>query len=221
MTHSSAHPAKVLIVDDHELVRRGLVEMIDREADLAVCGEAADAPTAMARIREQGPDIVVADITLAHGDGLELVKQVQAAYPKVRVLVLSMHDEQLYAERAIRAGAMGYVGKNEPAEAIVDAVRNILRGRVHVSERFANRVVQRMAVQGGADEGTPLDTLSDREVEVLTLLGDGLSTRAVAEHLHLSTKTIHTYREHLKAKLGLDSASELVRYAVARNLLGD
>jgi YesN/AraC family two-component response regulator len=106
VTHSSAHPAKVLIVDDHELVRRGLVEMIDREADLAVCGEAADAPTAMSRIREQEPDIVVADITLAHGDGLELVKQVQAAYPQVRVLVLSMHDEQLYAERAIRAGAM-------------------------------------------------------------------------------------------------------------------
>jgi DNA-binding NarL/FixJ family response regulator len=221
VTHSSAHPAKVLIVDDHELVRRGLVEMIDREADLAVCGEAADAPTAMSRIREQEPDIVVADITLAHGDGLELVKQVQAAYPQVRVLVLSMHDEQLYAERAIRAGAMGYVSKNEPAEAIVEAVRSILHGRVHVSERFANRVVQRMAVQGGADESTPLDTLSDREVEVLTLLGDGLSTRAVAEHLHLSTKTIHTYREHLKAKLGLDSASELVRYAVARNLLGD
>jgi DNA-binding NarL/FixJ family response regulator len=113
------------------------------------------------------------------------------------------------------------VSKNEPAEAIVEAVRSILHGRVHVSERFANRVVQRMAVQGGADESTPLDTLSDREVEVLTLLGDGLSTRAVAEHLHLSTKTIHTYREHLKAKLGLDSASELVRYAVARNLLGD
>lgn len=221
MTHSIVRPAKVLIVDDHELVRRGLVEMIEREADLEACGEAADAPTAMSRIREQEPDVVVADITLAHGDGLELVKQIQAAHPKVRVLVLSMHDEQLYAERAIHAGAMGYVGKNEPAEAIVDAVRDVLRGRVHVSERFASRVVQRMAVHGGADDGTPLDSLSDREMEVLNLLGEGLSTRAVAEHLHLSVKTIHTYREHLKAKLGLASASELVRYAVARTLLGD
>jgi DNA-binding NarL/FixJ family response regulator len=221
VTFSSVNPAKVLIVDDHELVRRGLVEMIEREGDLTVCGEAADAPAAMARLRDVEPDVVLADITLQQGDGLELVKQIQASYPKLRVLVVSMHDENLYAERAIRAGAMGFVSKNEPAEAIVEAIRTVLRGRVHVSAHLADRLLQRMTSKVPTPEETPLDTLSDREIEVLNLLGEGLSTREVAERLHLSTKTIHTYREHLKKKLGLKSASELIRYAVARNLLGD
>jgi DNA-binding NarL/FixJ family response regulator len=210
-----------MIVDDHELVRKGLLEMIEREGDLTVCGEAADGPGAMSQLRTVEPDVVLADITLQQGDGLELVKQIQASYPKLRVLVVSMHDENLYAERAIRAGAMGFVSKNEPAEAIVEAIRTVLRGRVHVSERLADRLLQRMTTKAPTPEETPLDTLSDREIEVLNLLGEGLSTREVAERLHLSTKTIHTYREHLKKKLGLKSASELIRYAVARSLLGD
>jgi DNA-binding NarL/FixJ family response regulator len=195
--------------------------MIQREGDLTVCGEAEDAPGAMARLRDVEPDLVLADITLQQGDGLELVKQIRASYPKIRVLVVSMHDENLYAERAIRAGALGFVSKNEPADAIVEAIRTVLRGRVHVSEHLADRLLQRMTTTAPTPEETPLDTLSDREIEVLNLLGEGLSTREVAERLNLSTKTIHTYREHLKKKLGLKSASELIRYAVARNLLGD
>jgi DNA-binding NarL/FixJ family response regulator len=218
---AKAHAARVLIVDDHELVRRGLAEMIEREGDLTVCAEAADAPSAMARIRETSPDLVLADITLRDGDGLELVKQIQAAHPKLRVLVVSMHDENLYAERAIRAGALGFVSKSEPAQVIVQAMRSVLQGRVHVSKHLADRLLQRMTAGMPSPEETPLDMLSDREIEVLSLLGEGLSTRDVAERLHLSTKTIHTYREHLKKKLGLNSASELIRYAVARDIIGD
>lgn len=219
--HTKTHAARVLIVDDHELVRRGLAEMIEREGDLTVCAEAADAPSAISRIRETAPDLVLADITLQDGDGLELVKQIRSAYPKTPVLVVSMHDENLYAERAIRAGALGFVSKSEPAQVIVEAMRSVLRGRVHVSKHLADRLLQRMTSGMPAPEETPLDMLSDREMEVLNLLGEGLSTRDVAERLHLSTKTIHTYREHLKKKLGLTSASELIRYAVARDIIGD
>jgi DNA-binding NarL/FixJ family response regulator len=221
MTFSKAHPAKVLIVDDHELVRRGLFEMIEREPDLAPCGEAADAPSALSRMREVEPDVVLADITLREGDGLELIKQIRASHPRVRVLVISMHDENLYAERAIRAGAMGFVSKNEPARRILEAVRSVLNDRVHVSRHLADRLLQRLRSPSTAPDPNPLDTLSDREIEVLDLLGQGLSTREVAERLHLAPKTVHTYREHLKEKLGLRSASELIRHAVARNLLGD
>jgi len=210
-----------MIVDDHELVRRGLTETIDRETDFTVCGEAADAPTAMSRIRETEPDIVLADLTLREGDGLELIKQIRASHPRVRVLVVSMHDEGLYAERAIRAGAMGFVSKNESAPQIIEAMREVLNDRVHVSKHLADRLLQRLRSPAPAPEQTPLDALSDREIEVLDLLGQGLSTREVAERLHLAPKTVHTYREHLKEKLGLRSASELIRHAVARNLLGD
>jgi len=221
VTHARNRPAKVLIVDDHELVRRGLTEMLEREVDLTVCGEAEDAPTAMARVRDLEPDVVLADISLQQGDGLELVSQLQASYPKLCVLVVSMRDEILYAERAIRAGAMGFVSKNEPAERIVEAIRSVLQGKVHVSPHVADRMLQRMVSHTPTPEETPLDTLSDREMEVLNLLGNGLSTREVAERLNLSPKTIHTYREHLKKKLGLKSAAELIRYAVARNIIGD
>lgn len=220
-TQMTTQTAKVLIVDDHELVRRGLREMISREPDFEAVGEAADSPTAMAMIRELEPDIVVADITLQDGDGLELISQVRALHPAVKVLVVSMHDEKLYAERAMRAGALGFVSKTAQASEIVEAMRMVLRGWVHVSEQLANQMLQRMTTQGPTFKETPLETLSNREIEVLNLLGDGLSTRDVAERLHLSTKTVHTYREHLKEKLGLRSASELIRYAVARNLIGD
>jgi DNA-binding NarL/FixJ family response regulator len=221
MTFSKVNPAKVLVVDDHELVRRGLSEMIDREVDLTPCGEAADAPSALSRMREVEPDVVLADITLREGDGLELIKQIRASYPRVRVLVVSMHDENLYAERAIRAGAMGFVSKNEPARRILEAIRSVLNDRVHVSRHLADRLLQRLRTPSPTPDPNPLDTLSDREIEVLDLLGQGLSTREVAERLHLAPKTVHTYREHLKEKLGLRSASELIRHAVARNLLGD
>jgi DNA-binding NarL/FixJ family response regulator len=221
VSDTKTRPATVLIVDDHELVRRGLREMIGREPDLSVCDTVADAPQVMARLREIQPDLVLVDLTLQDGDGLELIKQIQATHPEVRVLVVSMHDENLYAERSIRAGAMGFVSKNEPAEAIIDAIRDVLHGRVHVSKHLADRLLQRMTWRHGAPEEQPLDALSDREVEVLTLLGEGLNSRDVAGRLHLSTKTVHTYREHLKKKLGLKSASELIRFAVARNLLGD
>jgi DNA-binding NarL/FixJ family response regulator len=221
MTAPRTQPARVLIVDDHEIVRRGLADTIERESDFTVCGEAADGPSALSRIRETDPDVVVTDLSLREGDGLELIKQIRVSHPRVRVLVVSMHDENLYAERAIRAGAMGFVSKNESAPRIIEAMRDVVDDRVHVSKHLADRLLQRMRSPGPAPDLTPIDALSDREIEVLDLLGQGLSTREVAERLHLAPKTVHTYREHLKEKLGLRSAAELIRHAVARKILGD
>ena len=221
MSDRHARPPRLLIVDDHEVVRRGLRDLLVADGEFSVVGEAGDAPTAMSLLRTHAPDLALVDLTLAEGDGLELIKQIRATHPTVPVLVVSMHDENLYAERALRAGAMGFVGKHESATTIIEAVRAVLRGWVHVSPHLANRLLQRMVVQTQGAGESPLEALSDREIEVLSLLGEGLSTRDVAERLHLGTKTVHTYREHLKEKLGLKSAAELVRFAVARNLLGD
>jgi DNA-binding NarL/FixJ family response regulator len=199
-------------------VRSGLVDLINNEADLEVCGEAADAPSALRMVSEKKPDLVVIDLTLREGSGLELIKQIRALDGGVRMVVSSMHDERLFAERVLGAGAMGYVNKQEPAEKLLDAIRQTLNGRVYVSEQIAERVLQRVSRGSTSKEASPLQTLSDRELEVLNLIGEGLSTREIAEHLHLSVKTIDTYREHLKAKLGLKSANELVRYAVMWSL---
>lgn len=212
---------RVLLVDDHELVRAGMAELIEAESDLSVCGEAGEAPTAMRLVAETQPHVVVIDLMLQEGSGIELIKQIKAVDPTIRMVVCSMHDDKLYAERTLQAGAMAYVNKQEPAERILEAIRSVLADRVFVNDEIADRILRRAAKR---DEPTPVsavETLSDRELEVLELIGAGLTTRQIAEKLHLSVKTIDTYREHLKAKLNLDSATSLVRYAFAWSLNPD
>lgn len=205
---------RILIVDDHPLMRRGLAELINNETDLSVCGEAEDAPTAMQMLKSTTPDIVTVDISLREGSGIELIKQLKASSPDIHTLALSMHDENLYAERAMRAGAKGYLSKDAPAAEVVSALRRVRDGKIYMSDRMADRVLRRMVDGRDAIETSPVDKLSDRELEVFELIGRGLGTRKIAEHLHLSVKTIETYRESIKAKLNLASSTELTRHAV-------
>jgi len=205
---------RILIVDDHPLMRRGLAELINHEPDLAVCGEAEDAPTALQMLRTVQPNIVTIDISLKEGSGIELIKQLKASSPEVHTLALSMHDENLYAERAMRAGAKGYLSKDAPPGEVVSAIRRVRDGKIYMSDRMADRVLRRMVDGRDAIETSPVDKLSDRELEVFELIGRGLGTRKIAEHLHLSVKTIETYRESIKAKLNLASSTELTRHAV-------
>lgn len=205
---------RILIVDDHPIVRQGLTELINHEEDLAVCGQAEDAPDAMVIIKELKPDMVIIDISLKETSGMELIKDIKAQYPNLPALALSMHDESLYAERALRAGAKGYVMKAEATERVITAIRKILSGEIYVSDRMAVKMVRKL-VGGKSDVGTsPIDPLSDRELEVFLLIGQGYGTRQIAEKLYLSVKTIETYRAHIKEKLNLASSAELLQYAI-------
>ncbi len=204
----------VLIVDDHPIVRQGLAQLIDQERDLHVCGQAEDAHQAMRAIRMLNPDMVVVDISLRDSSGIELIKDIKVQYPNLPVLTLSMHDEGIYAERALRAGAKGYIMKQEATENVVTAIRRVLAGEMYVSDDMAAKMVSKL-VAGRAETGSsPVDRLSDRELEVFRLIGSGFGTREMAEKLHLSIKTIETYRAHIKEKLGLVDANELLRAAI-------
>ena len=211
---SIVRKARVLIVDDHPIVRQGLVQLIDRQNDLLVGAEAEDASGAMAHLRRQPFDIAIVDLSLPGVSGIELIKQVQAEKPDLPVLVLSMHDEQFYAERALRAGARGYIMKQEAIERVVEAVRKVLRGEIYVSQQVADKLLHKLVSGEGTPIGSPVERLSDRELEVFQLLGQGFGTRQVAEMLHLSVKTIESYRANIKDKLQLRNASELVQHAV-------
>ncbi len=206
--------AKVLIVDDHSLVRHGLTQLIEEEPDLEVCGQASNAAEALRSMRQVRPDVAVVDISLTDASGIELIKEIRARDDTIRVLVSSMHEESLYAERALRAGAVGYVNKHESTEKIIEAIRTALSGRIYLSNSMTNRVLHRMI--GGAKEGValPVDRLSDRELEVLQMLGSGMSSREVAESLCLSPKTVQTHRENIKKKLNLKNSADLTHYAV-------
>jgi DNA-binding NarL/FixJ family response regulator len=205
---------KVLIVDDHPIIRQGLSELINHEPDLIVCGHAEDAPEALGKIKESEPDMVIVDISLKETSGMDLTKDIKAQYPNLPVLALSMHDEALYAERMLRAGAKGYVMKAEATENVVTAIRKILSGQIYVSDKMATKMVRKL-VGGSPDVGTSaIERLSDRELEVFRMIGQGFGTRQIAERLHLSIKTIETYREHIKEKLNLADASELLQYAI-------
>jgi len=204
--------AKVLIVDDHPIVRQGLSELINHEKDLTVCGQAEDATEAMIAIRSAMPDVAVVDISLKEKNGIELIKDLKNQYPDLPILVLSMHDESLYAERALRAGARGYIMKHEATDKVITGIRAVLNGQIFVSDKMATRMVYKLV--GGASAGSAIDNLSDRELEVFSLIGKGLGTRQIAEKLYLSIKTIETYRSHIKEKLGLASAGELLQYAI-------
>ncbi|HTU48154.1 MAG TPA: response regulator transcription factor [Bryobacteraceae bacterium] len=205
---------KVFIVDDHPIVRQGLAQMIRREPDLTVCGEAEDAQSALQMIYALKPDILIVDISLHGPDGLDLLKSVRAKDPTLPVLILSMHDESIYAERSLRAGANGYIMKQEATENVLVALRRILNREVYVSPQIANKMLQRFVSAGAAHGKHSLSELSDRELEVLRLMGEGHSTRQIADTLHLSVKTVESYQAHLKEKLALKNSRELVQYAV-------
>ena len=203
----------IIIVDDHPVVRQGLAQLVNQEEDLEVCGQAEDAHQAMQAIKELGPEMVVVDISLKGTSGMDLIKDIKVQYPDLPVLTLSMHDEAVYAERALRAGARGYIMKQEATERVVTAIRRVLSGDVYVSDRMAAKMVSKLT-RGATSSGSPVDCLSDRELEVFRLIGEGHGTRRVAEELHLSVKTIETYRAHIKEKLGLRDANELFRSAI-------
>jgi DNA-binding NarL/FixJ family response regulator len=204
-------------VDDHPIVRQGLALFIEREPDLTVCGEAEDATSALQAIRDAGPDFVILDISLNGPDGLELLKTLRVRYPSLPALVLSMHDESVYAERALRAGANGYIMKQEAADKVITAIRHILGGDVYLSDRLTKQMLQQF-VNGSISPRDPLAKLSDRELEVFRLIGAGHGTRQIADELHVSTKTVESYQAHIKEKLALRNARELVQYAVEWSL---
>ncbi len=206
---------RVFLVDDHPLVRRGLTELIDGEPDMAVCGEADSAEQAIPRIIDAEPDLTIVDLRLPGMGGLELTKRLRQREPNAKVLVVSMHDDSDYAERALRAGAGGYVNKQEDPQRFVDAIRDVYAGRVSVSPEVAERVLQTLV--GGelsAVVEAPIESLTDRELEVFGLIGRGQTPREIAERLHLSVKTVDAHRDHIRKKLGARNAADLIRHAV-------
>lgn len=206
---------RILIVEDHPIMRSGLVQLISQEKDFFVCGEFEDAGHAFGAIEKIKPDIAIVDLSLKASSGLELIKSIKAAYPKLIMLVLSMYDEALYAERTLRAGAAGYVMKQEATDKILVALRKVSSGAIYLSERMSSKFMHQL-VGGGraAADGSLIERLSDRELEVFGLIGEGRGTRQIAEQLHLSIKTVESHRAHIKEKLNLRSATELVHRAI-------
>jgi DNA-binding NarL/FixJ family response regulator len=210
--------ARIVIIDDHSLVRDGLAGLLTSQG-FTVAGSAATAGEGLELVRKERPDLAILDMSLAKADGLELIKQIKTELPDLSMLVISMHDENIYAERVLRAGARGYVMKKEPSEKILAAIDQVLRGEIFVSDRLKQDMLA-FSLTGKRSSETPgsfLDLLSDREMQVFQLLGNGISTREVAERLHLSVKTIESYRENLKAKLNLPDGAALVQRAIQWN----
>jgi DNA-binding NarL/FixJ family response regulator len=205
---------RVLIVDDHPIVRQGITRLINFEEELVVCGEAGNAKEAMEAIAKDEPELVIVDISLKGRSGLELIKDIKMRYENLPVLVVSMHDESLYAERVLRAGAKGYIMKQEPPEKILDAIRQVLGGKIFVSEKMREKMLQRYVLGSSQRNVSSVDQLSDRELEVFRLIGKGMGTRQIAKELDLSIKTVETYREHIKEKLNLENSSKLLQYAI-------
>ncbi len=205
---------RVFLVEDHPIVRDGLVQLLSREEDLTICGEAENAFEALEAMSTAKPDLLIVDISLRASSGLELIKDVKARFPEVLVLVLSMHDESLYAERALAAGAKGYVMKEEATETLLAAIRRVLGGGVWVSERMAGRLLHKVADTGTPTALGPLERLTDRELQVFEMIGRGMITRQIAADLDLSVKTVESYRANIKQKLGLKGSVELVRHAI-------
>jgi DNA-binding NarL/FixJ family response regulator len=203
--------AKVLIVDDHPMMREGLRSLISREQDLTVCGEAETVGHALDAVTNLDPDLVLADITLPGRSGLDLIKDIRALRPAVLVLVISMHDELLYAERVLRAGARGYIMKQESGSKMMQAIRQVLAGRIYLSRKMSARILENVA--GKSAKASSIERLSDREFEVFQLIGRGNSTAQIAKELHLSTKTVETHRAHVKEKLDLKTMPELISFA--------
>ena len=205
--------AKILIVDDHPCVRLGISHYLGQAADLAVCGQAGTGAKALRAVNILNPDLVLVDLMLPGRDGLELIKQVKAVHPECRMLVFSMYDESLYAERALRAGACGYVMKDEPSERLVDAIRRALAGETVLGHRAVERVLRRLSDGQSSVQATPMELLSDRELEIFRLIGESHRRGRIAEELNISVKTVESHRTHIRQKLGFKNATELYQYA--------
>ncbi len=207
--------ARILIVDDHPMVRERLTEIINRECDLIVCGEAEDRHQAIEAIKTCPPELVIVDLTLKNSDGLELIKDIRSRWPKLAVLVVSMHDESLYAERCLRAGAQGYITKQEATRNILLAIRCVLSGNIYLNERISTQILSRLTAQPNAASATPTDLLADRELQVFELTGRGLNTRQIAQSLRLSPKTVETYRGRIREKLQVKDTLALLQMAIS------
>ncbi len=206
---------KVLIVDDHPILRKGLTLLINQEPDLFVCAEAENAQMALESLDNVVPDMAIVDISLPGIDGIELIKELRLRHKEMPVLVVSMHDEALYAERSLRAGARGYIMKQEALEKVLVAIRKVLEGEIFVSERITTKMLEKfVSVEGVSQAASPIDLLSNRELTVFRLIGQGHKTRQIAERLHLSIKTVESYRAHIKEKLKLGDGTDLLKYAI-------
>ena len=206
-------PAKILIVDDHPVVREGLAVRIARQPDLEVCGEAEDVAEALRQVSVANPDLVIVDISLKEGSGIELIKEIRARDRRIKMLVVSMYDESLYAERALGAGALGYINKQEAATKVIDAIHQVLGGEIYLSAGMTDRILHR-AVDGRQPERSSIESLTDRELEIFRYIGLGLTIRQIAEKIHRSVKTVEAHRDHIKTKLNLKNSTELIRSAV-------
>jgi DNA-binding NarL/FixJ family response regulator len=205
---------RIIVVDDHSIVRHGLSLLLKREADMEVCGEAGTYDEAMAMAKEHQPEIMLVDITLKDRSGLDLIRELHAAFPGINCLVLSMHDEAEYADRALRSGARGYVMKEDADEVIVQAIRHVMKGEVYVSPVMSNRLIRQLSDQENRDNASGVASLTDREKEIFECLGEGLSTRKIAEKFGLSERTVEVHRANIKKKLRLDDAAQVLREAV-------
>jgi DNA-binding NarL/FixJ family response regulator len=215
MTDKAEHNKKrILMIDDHPMVVEGLAQLINREPDLMVCGQAQDALKALQAIETLKPDMTIVDISLNGTNGIELIKDIKLRHGELPVLVLSAHDESIFAERSLRAGAGGYVMKLEAPDNLMNAIRRVLNGEIYLSAKMSGKMLQKYVGSSGKPMETSIDRLTDREVAVLQLIGLGHGTREIAEQLNLSVKTIETYRAHIMEKLDLKNATELVKYAI-------
>lgn len=205
---------KILLVDDHPILRQGLAQMINEEKELMVVGQFEEASKALDAVIALKPDAAIVDISLKGSSGIELLKNIKVQYPKLLVLVLSMHDESLYAERALRAGASGYIMKQEATDQVLVALRKVLNGEIYLSEKMSSKLMHQLVSGRATDAGSLMERLSDRELEIFGLIGEGRGTRQIAEQLHLSVKTIESHRAHIKEKLNLKNATELVHRAI-------
>lgn len=213
-SNSESDRRRILLVDDHPFMRMGLAQYLNAQPDMLVCAEAADPREAMHMVEASKPDLVLSDLNLPGKGGLELIKDIRAMYPKLPILVLSMHDEPHYAPRVLRAGARGYLMKSEPVARLASGIRDVFKGRVVVSERMSSLILEIFAGKNGADNSLPEARLSDRELEILALVGSAHSTRSIGERLSISMKTVEAHRSNIKQKLGIASSQELVRYAI-------
>lgn len=205
---------RVLLVDDHPTMREGLIRVIEREADLTVCGEAESIQRALEVIESAKPDVAVVDISLAGQNGLELIKDIKVRHPQLSVLVHSMHDESVYAERALRAGAKGYISKKEPPQKLLQAIRDVLKGEIFLSAAMTRQILHAVGADRADRKTSPFQELSDREFEVFELTGQGLGTNEIAGTLHLSEKTVQAHRDHIRQKLNLPDGRSLTRFAI-------